>query len=297
MTLTLENRGGGLASGRLEPPAPWIVEGDPAYGLGHGARQAFRLVFRPEKEGSFAETLRVPVEGGDRTAGCVVRLVGTGLAAVLPSDAPTPGPVAAASVAPAIVPVVAAAPPSPAPLAAADAAPHDLPGTADPGAFSVNEAAVAAVEVRAAGSASVELAWKPPVPLPRAYRVERRSFARDESELGGVRVDWRLCERVDFRVHANEVVATVRGLVPGEPLTLRVVSVDTAGRLAPPSPEVNVLTAPGSTWWRPTSLKALFFALAVCLGLLARQRWQERQLLRDLDARHHAPDEPSLFTS
>lgn len=294
VTLTLENRGGGLAAGQLDPPAPWAVDGDAVYRLGPGARQAFRVVFRPAGEGSFAETLRVEVQGGGRTTGCVVRLVGTGLAAAPVRPPATP------AVSPALVAVVAAAPsPTPDAVAAppppAASAPHDLSAVADPGAITANEAAVAVVEVRAVGSTTLELTWKPPTPLPRSYRVERRSFAQDEQEPDGVRTDWGLCERVDFRIHANEATATVRGLAPGEFVTLRVVSVDTAGRLAPPSPEVEATMAAGSTWWRPTPLKGLGLALAVCLGLLARRRWQENQLVRELDARHDAPEEQPLF--
>ena len=39
LTLTLENRGNGLATGRLDPPAPWTVDGDGSYRLGRGGRQ------------------------------------------------------------------------------------------------------------------------------------------------------------------------------------------------------------------------------------------------------------------
>ena len=299
VTLTLENRGAGQAVGQLEPPAPWAVEGDPAYRLARGGKQAFRLVFRPTGQGSFAETLHVEAEGGERTSGCVVRLVGTGLAATAPRQpaAPTvdetPAPVLAVAATP---PPVAA--PSPPPAAADSSAPHDHPAQADPGTFAVNDARVEAVQVRAVGATTLELAWKPPVPLPASYRVERRSFARDPDDPEGVRIDWNLCDRVDLRVHAGETTAVVRGLTPGEFTTLRVVSVDTAGRQAPPSPEIEATTLDASTWWHPSALKVLLPVLAFCLGLMARRRWQERQLVRELDARAEARavGEPVLFT-
>ncbi len=294
VTLTLENRGGGLANGRLDPPEPWTVDGDASYSLGQGAKQTFRFVFAPPKEGAFAETLHVDAGNADTTTGCVVRLVGTGLAAL--AREPSPPPVVAPT--PEATPIpVANVSPAPSPASESSTMPPvpSTPMIADPGAAAVNEARVTAVKVLAVGPSTVELAWKPPVPLPRAYRIERRSFARDDRETGNVRIDWLPYERADFRVRADQVTATLRGLAAGEPVTVRVVSVDAAGQLSPPSPLVNAMTAPGSTWWHPTPLKMLVALLALCGGLLARKRWRERQLLRELDARQVAADEPTLF--
>ena len=296
VTLTLENRGGGLATGRLDPPAPWAVDGDASYSLGRGGTQTFRFVFRPQAEGSFAETLRVDTGNADSTTGCVVRLIGTGLPT--PTREPLATPVPSA-----VVPVAAASvSPTPAPSAAQPREPLDSPpparSTSDStgsGTAVANEAQVTAVKVIAVGASTVELAWQPPVPLPRSYRVELRSFAYDEREEGKVRIDWLPYARTDFRVHAAEVRATLRGLNPGEPLTVRVVSVDADGQLSQPSPLVEVVTAAGSTWWRPTALKTLVVLLAICGGLMARKRWQERQLLRELDTRQAVADEQPSF--
>ena len=73
--ITLENRGGGLTAGELVPPAPWEVEGSPSYRLARGERRTFPLVFRPVQNGSFAETVRLPGQGGGRG----VHLIGIGL--------------------------------------------------------------------------------------------------------------------------------------------------------------------------------------------------------------------------
>ena len=147
-------------------------------------------------------------------------------------------------------------------------------------------AQVTAVKVLAVGTSTLELGWNAPAPLPRSYRVERRSFARDEREPGSVRTDWLPYDRTDFRVRADRVTATLRGLNAGEPVTLRVLSVDAAGQLSQPSPLVDAVTLPGSGWWRPTPLKGLLLVLAGCLALVVRRRWRERQWLRALDAQH-----------
>ncbi len=287
VTLTVENRGSGLASGLLDLPLPWAVDGDASYRLGKGAQQTFRLVFRPRAEGAFAETLHVDVGDGNGTSGCVVRLVGTGLPATarqlltLPTPAPVVMPVAVVSASP---------PPAPsaAPTVAGSAASpvHAAPAAAGTGTVFTNEARVTEIKVLAVGSSTVELAWKPPVPLPRSYRIERRSFARDDRAEGGVRIDWLPYERVDFRVRTDQVTATLRGFTRDEWVSMRVVSVDTAGRLAPPSPLVNVITLPGAGWWHPTLLKGLCLLLAGCLAFVIRQRWQERQQRDDLESRH-----------
>ena len=73
--ITLENRGGGVTAGELVPPAPWEVAGPPGYRLARGERRTFPLVFRPVRDGSFSETMRLPGQGGGRG----VHLIGIGL--------------------------------------------------------------------------------------------------------------------------------------------------------------------------------------------------------------------------
>ncbi len=72
--VTLTNAGGGEASGRLDPPSPWEVDGPTAYRLSRGASQTFALVFRPEAERVYTEVLHFRDETGGG-----VRVVGTGL--------------------------------------------------------------------------------------------------------------------------------------------------------------------------------------------------------------------------
>ena len=73
---TLENQGGSEASGRVEPPAPFAVDGPAEYRLARGARRTFRIVFRPTTDQVFNEALHFQFETGGG-----VGLVGTGLAA------------------------------------------------------------------------------------------------------------------------------------------------------------------------------------------------------------------------
>ncbi|MBE7213078.1 MAG: hypothetical protein INR65_18860 [Gluconacetobacter diazotrophicus] len=286
LTLTVENRGDGLAVGQLDPPLPWSVDGDAGYHLARGARQTFRLVFRPRAEGAFAETLRVDAGNGKGTSGCIVRLVGTGLPATARAQLTPPPPPPAATPPPVVAKASAAPAPSAAPTPDRSAPVPAAPTTVEPGVVLTNEARVTKLKVVAVSSSTVELTWQQPVPLPRSYRVERRSFARDERAQGGVRVDWLPYDRVDFRTRGDQVTARLHGFAPGDWVSVRVVSVDVGGQLSRPSPLVNVLTLPGQPWWHPTVLKTLLLALAVCVGLIVRRRWQERRLLEELDSRH-----------
>lgn len=104
--LTLQNVGGGIAAGRLEPPAPWEIEevaapggaekATHAYRLAHGERQRVSLIFRPGVARRFEGTLRL---GGSSAARgsvdeTVVQLAGTGLPEPVPVS---PSPVATAA--------------------------------------------------------------------------------------------------------------------------------------------------------------------------------------------------------
>ncbi len=73
--VTLTNQGGGEATGRLEPPAPWTVDGPASYRLARGASQTFALVFQPTGEQAYVDALHFRYETGGG-----VRLIGTGLA-------------------------------------------------------------------------------------------------------------------------------------------------------------------------------------------------------------------------
>ena len=89
--ITLENRGGGLSAGELVPPVPWEVEGSPSYRLARGERRTFPIVFRPVRNGSFSETVRLSGQGGGRS----VHLLGIGLgplAAPVAATEPVPPP-------------------------------------------------------------------------------------------------------------------------------------------------------------------------------------------------------------
>ena len=311
--LTLENRGGGVAAGRLSAPIPWEVDGSPDYHLARGERATFRIVFRPNRGDAFVEAWRFAGENGRAT----VRLIGTGLgppasasaSAVLAESAPAPPLMAVPDTSGRSLPSdrlsAELAPPSPA-ASPAETAAASLPTTpstvgtpppaaAAPGGTVVaseaeaplpNRASVTQVEDRGTGSSTIDLAWTPPTPSPRSYRVEMRYLLlplpedeNKENEIVPPRIEWREYARTDIRVGKGEVTAHLRGLSPFTIYALRVVAVDGSGRAADPSLVVFARTQPGSTFWHLTPLKVLGGLLLICVAIYLRRRWQERQAL------------------
>ncbi len=301
--MTVENRGGGVALGRMFAPLPWEVDGPADYHLARGESQKFRVVFRPDRGYAFAETWRFAGEDGHAT----VRLVGTGLGSpiaipdtsgrALPSDSMAAGTIPAASPlpapAPADSPVNSAPPPLPATtpsvadrapaVAAVPVAPVEPP---DPDPPLPDRAQVTAVEARHAGSSAVDLSWNPPVRPAHAYRVEMRYILfpapEDENRPGEVvppRIEWRPYGSTDIRARASEVTAHVRGLSEMTIYALRVVAMDASGHAASPSPVVFVRTGQGSAFWRLTPLKVLCALLVSCAAIYVWRRWQERRML------------------
>ncbi len=55
-TLTITNKGGGVAEGDVSVTEPWSVDGGTHYHLASGAHAAFRLVFAPDKAGTVQGT-------------------------------------------------------------------------------------------------------------------------------------------------------------------------------------------------------------------------------------------------
>ena len=320
---TLENRGGSLAVGRVEPPVPFEVDGAADYRLARGAQQTFRLVFRPTGEEVFNAGLHFQFEAGGG-----VRLVGTGLAdpsrPAVASGASVPGggvPTGrgsgAASVYPAAeAPPAATNPPlaaltaaaTPRAVAAAPVGPRFERGAGGPGQTSVeavpdrtympvNEAAVRQVQVLDVGRSTVDLAWKPPVPRPASYRVELRYIVVDDDVA---RAEWRPYAQVDVDAGRDLIKTRVRRLPAGGLQMLRIVAVDRAGQLAAPSPMITVMMGQPSTWWRPTVLKGLLLLLAVFGFLLFKRRREERQMLAEIDesrARASAQDGSPVWRS
>ena len=303
--LTLENRGGSETSGVVSPPAPWVVEGSPGYRLGRGASQTFQIVFRPREEQAFTENLHFQHETGGG-----VRLVGTGLAdptrvvASKVAEAPASD-VGSGDGSLTLFPAVSASPPPPSPapaianasakatlpdpVAAVRTNPneqigplHDLTlGPRDQTAIPLNEAMVKRVDVRSVGSSTVDLAWKPPDPKPASYRVELRYLSMEDDK---VRLDWRPYALVEVNAGRDEVTAHLRGLPSTGLQFVRVVAVDHAGRLSSPSPLLTLALHPPSTWWHPTLLKVLAALLLVCGGLVLYKRWEDQQMLQEIDA-------------
>ena len=353
-TITLENRGGGLATGVVDPPAPWIVDGPAEYHLSHGETQSFQIVFQPSYGRAYVESAHFRSEEGRG-----VRLIGTGIGPVEPSAEETASKAASGnSIAAKIArdnalalaagnaahePPVTGGPDATRaqPLAAessahrspvnganghADAAGNNTdaagagaavisepsapaaanragPGvtgngtlelpTGGPDSVVLNEAAVKAIEARGVGVSTIDLAWIPPRPTPRSYRVELRYLSLDSDDK--LRVDWRPYAKADIRPTQSRVTAHVSGLGAGTRQYVRVVAVDDEGRLATPSPVLMFTTGLASTWFHVTPLKVLFASLALCLGLLIYRKWEEHQILQELADSRAARDADLMY--
>ena len=310
----------------MEPPPPWTVDGEAQYRLGHGETQSFQIVFEPPYGQPYVEGVHVHSETGQD-----VRLVGSGVGPVDPSVDPAarrsippdgivrgggdtappavnlalPPPVAVSPPPPAAIP--AAATQAPVALATTAAAPPVAPsadstGTVGGGALNLtppvgsvtlNQAAVKSVDVRGVTTSTFDLAWTPPRPTPKSYRIELRYLSLDSDER--LRVDWRPYARVDIEPTQTRVTAHVSGLPSGTRQTVRVVAVDDDGRLAPPSPLLVIETRLAPTWWHVTPLKVLTFLLLVCGGALIYKKWEERQMVRDMDERRAARDADLMY--
>lgn len=299
----VENRGGGVAVGILEPPAPWVVEGAAGYRLGRDERQGFTLVFRPGAARAYTGRLVVgrggsggsaqllgaglrpdgsrppPAGGAEETSapGAVATLLPPrGESAGLP---PGPGP-ARAGEASALPSVPASSLPPPgegSPPAALAANPGG--GTAGDRAYAPllantarpEETPVKHLTVQERGKHTLTVTWPVPKPAPTGYRVERR---RLWLENGDLQMEWDPLENVAYTAEPDGTVhAVLRGLNADEPQTVRVLAVDGRGTLSAPSAQLISATLPDPRWWqRITPLRALFTGLGVCLLLLWRHK-------------------------
>ncbi len=301
--VTLTNQGGSEAVGRVDPPAPWVVDGPASYHLRRGASQTFALVFQPTGEHAYADALhfRYEIGGG-------VRLVGTGLAgpnqpvvggteAALAghplSPRTAPGVNDTASLPPAVADVSRPghAPGAPVPLATPAANSLEpaiqgggglsMPSAINPLGADLDDHGVTGFSVTGHGRTTLDLSWRMPNPPPKSYRVELRYLSLDPDDR--LVVEWRPYAQVDFETAHGFVNARVSGLSPASEACVRIVAVDAAGRLAAPSPLLVMHTLPPSTWWRPTPLKVLFALLLLCGGLALRHRWEVNQILGEIN--------------
>lgn len=307
--VTLTNQGGGEATGRLDPPAPWVVEGPTSYRLLRGASQTFTLVFKPFDEHAYTDALHLRYETGGG-----VRLVGTGLGgkvAGAPVGAPvgtlaggpsSPGSAPGADDTPASLPPVAAdgsrpgqdpgAPVSVASLPVGAGVTHLEPSFAGGGMPSMPSATdaagadpegdgVSSFNIVARGRTTLDLNWRALSPPPKSYRVELQHLSLDPD--GKLIVEWLPYARVEFTTAHGFVNARLSGLSPDSQEWVRIVAVDLNGQLTTPSPMRVVYTLPPATWWRPTPLKVLFALLLLCGGLVLRNRLEVNQILREID--------------
>ena len=312
--VTLTNQGGGEATGRLDPPAPWVVDGPASYRLPRGASQTFALVFKPFDEHTYAEALHFRYETGGG-----VRLVGTGFGGKVPGK-PTdsggalaggpaalrPGLAGGDGTAGALTPMAAdgshrsSDPGAPVPVAGSTNHVNTTPGepllesgggptmplTTDLTGVESDGDGVPAFNILARGRTTLDLSWRALTPPPKSYRVELRYLSLDSDDK--LIVQWQPYARVEFTTAHGFVNARLTGLPPDSQECVRIVAVDTAGRLATPSPLRVVYTLPAATWWHLTPLKVLFALLLLCGGLVLRNRLEVRQVLRELDeSRRH----------
>lgn len=304
--VTIENVGGSPATGELMPPPPWVVDGPPGYKLGKGEKQTFQLVFTPGFGRVFEDEVVLRNLASQR-----VRLVGAGVGQPIvlkeaPADdapaAPAPGSGPAGRDAEAAAAKLAAreaaarssggaapgALPAPTPFAGGGAAAGGAPYVASRDPAILNEAGVEKVESRWSDAHSMKLAWKTPAPAPKSYRVELRYLSQDADHR--LVIDWRSYAKVEFQLGGRESTAVLTGLPPGTRQTVRVVAVDSRGRAAAPSREIQVEMAPGADWLRITPLRVMLTALAVCLVMLWRRKRETRLLLQSV-AESRAPAE------
>jgi hypothetical protein len=329
--LVLENQGGGEAVGTLSPPPPWTVDGPAEYKLARGQSQSFHLLFIPRFGHSYSETLLLPA-GGSQAHLVGTGLGGPAgpdpfvstLASTLPADASADAgangagsgagaPGGAAEMAPAPTPAPAA-PEAPPPRLANQGSsadpmkgmqsPLDDTGTATGQAASAPldtfgyitpyDTGVKELKLRSAGRTTLDISWKPMTPSPRIYRVELRYLTVDSNDK--LRIDWRPYAQVDMRLSKDLCIATVRGLPSQTRETLRVVAIDFSGRVAGASATLQAFTLSPSSFWRITPLRVLFALLLLCFGLAWRRRWEERQILREIDESRAASRE-TLYRS
>ena len=159
-------------------------------------------------------------------------------------------------------------------------------GTSAGGSFEapvivLNEASVKKVEILGYGRTYMNISWQEPKPRPARYRVELRRLTLDTDDQ--LLVTWLPHEKVDFRVKDGAMTALLRDLPAGTSQTVRVVAVDSGGRLATPSPIVQAMLDPALHWWKLSFLQWLLIACAVCVGFVVRQRMQDRQIIAQID--------------
>jgi hypothetical protein len=318
--LVLENRGGGEAIGRLNLPSPWIVDGPADYRLGRGERQSFHVLFGPKSGRSFSETIFVAAGSGAPAhllgtgLGAPGEPDASGSNGAIATRVATLGPASgiggidgaggAAGIGPdgglavKVTPAAAAeAPPPRLGVSGKAAAADPMQGMPAPGDDTVGPAPSAPLDssgfinladtgvkqfkLRRATRSTLDVSWKPLAPIPKLYRIELRYLAADND--GKLRIDWRPYAQVDIRTSKDLCLATVRRLPAGARQTLRVVAMDAMGRVAGGSATLQAATLPASDFWRVTPLRILIAALLLCLGLVVRRRWEERQMWREVE--------------
>ncbi|MBV9126649.1 MAG: hypothetical protein JO117_01045, partial [Verrucomicrobia bacterium] len=215
--VTLENAGGGVAFGAVEPTAPWsAVAADdadltnnaaPVYRLGRGERQKFVLIFRPGVARRFEGEL--PLGAGSGT----LRLVGTGLPSANVATSPAPTPPAEIIIAPTPTPALAVRTPSPtsspqpspsrasqtpSPAASSSVTPSPTPTPAlavstaesDVGEDTVGDSPILGLWLAGADRHTLTLSWNYPAtpptvagPWPTHYRAELQKVRPGADEM------------------------------------------------------------------------------------------------------------------
>jgi hypothetical protein len=331
--LVLQNEGGGEAVGKLFLPPPWMVDGAPDYRLRRGERQSFHILFVPGVGRSFSETIPLVTDAGapvhllgtglgqpgqpsqaDPVVSSGVARRTNDSAASVASSADLA--MAEAAVTAAANSSAAAAAPPPAapprlvragqgasadPMRAMQPAADDTASTQTPsvpldsaGYITLYDTGVKQIKLRRAGRTTLDISWKPMVPAPKSYRVELRYLALDAQ--GKLRIDWRPYAQADIHVEQDLCTAVVRGLPPQTRQTLRVVALDFSARVQGASATLQASTLPEPNFWRVTPLRVLVALLLLCLGLAIRRRWEERQILREIDESRAARTASSNYT-
>ncbi|GEM_PF-5973022 len=235
-SFTIKNVGGSRANVTLSAPPPFRID-DGSFPLEPGAEKAVTVELEADEPGNFEKSIRV--DGG---GGFDIR-VRAKVAAVEAKGAPQPAAVVV-----------------------------NEPERSQSAPVSPVRR-IASVRITRIGSTSCQADWIAPEPGNLRYQLEARNISLDAQ--GNLRVVWLPLRDVSYTNSGDEVIASVKGLVPAFPYGFRARSIDAKGVRSRPSQPVYFVTAPA---WHPraTPLGALFVALAVLVAGVIRQRYFAR---------------------
>lgn len=247
------NRGGSPAEISIECPPALSLVGPQTRTISPGQKQEIRFVFEPNKSGDYAEPLTLTYQGRTQTLLFSAQIESP--SALLPNR-----------------PVDYSPESLPAPLPI-EPAPTTIP-------FSFEKLYVISQTYH-----TVKIAWaKPTVDPPAAYRIDRRKISSDGN--GNVNEVWEPLAGVRFGEEFNAATAEISGLYANQKLSIRIFSLDSAGKVTAASSMFAVASkiyvptkVPGWLWLIPV----LAFVIAIFILIRRRQRQIREEDLNRLE--------------